>query len=454
MTQDRAGRPASHRFGVFELDLRSGELRRSGIRVPLQEQPCRVLARLLSTPGELVTRDDLRRELWATDTFVDFEHSLTVAIKRLRDALGDSAETPRFIETLPRRGYRFIAPVAQSPTPQPPPVVRPLVMGLSAMAVIVTAGIVGAVFARRPAPGAAVPPQKVFIADFLNRTHDETFDGTLRQALTVALEQSPSLAVVSRERVHDVLRQMQQLDAPLVDAVALEACQRAGATAAVRGTLSSLGRRYAVTLEALDCISHEALATEQAQADRPEDVVDALGKAAARFRARLGESAATVAQFDRPLREATTSSMDALKAYSLAEDTRDRAGELASEPFYERALEHDPEFVMAYARLSAIYANTDRGTEMIRATREAYARRERVTEHERMYIDLRSCAGGLSPDPDCMLHVGQLWQRLYPLDWNGHYAIGYWQWQRGGDFAAAAENAETALRLNPDNVLP
>src|SRR5579864_7716592 len=102
---------ARRRFGVFEVDLRAGELRRSGLKVKLQEQPFQVLALLLENPGEIVTRDDLRNRLWPADTFVDFEHSLNAAIKRLRDALGDSADNPTFVETVARRGYRFLAPV-------------------------------------------------------------------------------------------------------------------------------------------------------------------------------------------------------------------------------------------------------------------------------------------------------------------------------------------------------
>src|SRR5215467_13799192 len=96
------------RFGLFELDLRAGELRKNGIKIKLQEQPFRILVSLLRQPGEVVTREELRRELWPSDTFVDFDHSLNAAVKRLRDALDDSAENPRFIETLPRHGYRFV----------------------------------------------------------------------------------------------------------------------------------------------------------------------------------------------------------------------------------------------------------------------------------------------------------------------------------------------------------
>src|SRR5579864_9459371 len=101
----------THRFGVFELNLRAGELRRNGVKIKLQEQPFQVLALLLERPGEVVTREEVRNRLWPADTFVDFDHSLNAAVRRLRDALGDSAENPTFVETVARRGYRFLAPV-------------------------------------------------------------------------------------------------------------------------------------------------------------------------------------------------------------------------------------------------------------------------------------------------------------------------------------------------------
>jgi len=106
----------TYRFGVFELDLRVGELRRNGLKVKLQEQPLQVLTLLLDKPGEIVSREDLRNRLWPADTFVDFDHSLNAAIRRLRDALGDSAENPRFVETVARRGYRFLSPVSAGPS--------------------------------------------------------------------------------------------------------------------------------------------------------------------------------------------------------------------------------------------------------------------------------------------------------------------------------------------------
>src|SRR5258708_22378367 len=117
--------PQVLQFGVFQVDVRAGELRKNGVKLKLQEQPCRVLCLLLEHPGEVISRDELRNRLWPADTFVDFDHGLNAAIKRLRDALGESADTPVFIETLARRGYRFIAPVTASPSPTAPQFARP-----------------------------------------------------------------------------------------------------------------------------------------------------------------------------------------------------------------------------------------------------------------------------------------------------------------------------------------
>jgi DNA-binding winged helix-turn-helix (wHTH) protein len=192
-------------FGVFEADLRSGELRKAGVRIPLQEQPLRVLTCLLQNPGELVTRDELRRELWPDNTFLDFEHGLNAAMKRLRDALGDSADTPRFIETLPRRGYRFIAPVqvpggAPAPvsTPDPEtvaPVAAPRsVWPVAAILLSVLAAIAAAAWWRGALPGVPtapppdtvtsaagstptdVNPRTVAVATFDNRSVDPALD--------------------------------------------------------------------------------------------------------------------------------------------------------------------------------------------------------------------------------------------------------------------------------------
>jgi DNA-binding winged helix-turn-helix (wHTH) protein/tetratricopeptide (TPR) repeat protein len=450
------------RFAVFEVDLQTGELRKAGVRVALQEQPFRILVRLLEQPGELVTREQLRQELWPDDTFVSFDHGLNAAIKRLRDALGDSAATPRFIETLPRRGYRFIAPLGSGTKPDPPAVMqsrmhwlglarRPLSVVLAAAALATAIG--GATMLRwRPRTPFQVTP--ILVSDFNNRTREDVFDGTLREALTVAFQQSPAFAVVSRERVLEVLREMTApLDVAVVGDLALEACQRSGARVTVGGTISVLGTRYVISLAALNCATKETLATVQTQADGRARVLDALGDAASRLRRRLGESRATIERFDAPLRDATTKSLEALRAFNVGEETRERKGDLEAEPFYLESIQYDPDFALAYARLSSVYANSDRHEQMRRATAEAFARRSRVTPRERFYIDYRYCAAAMSEDPECMLTVPELWKRAYPVDWGPHQAISYWHAVRSGNFAAAVDEALAAVRLEPNHYL-
>src|ERR1700736_2605109 len=174
--------PVVLRFGAFELDLRSGELHKQGLRVKLQEQPFRVLNVLLHHPGEVVTRDELRSQIWPADTFVDFDNSLNTSINKLREALGDSADSPRFIETLPRRGYRFIAPVSSSngtgtgigagPTA---PVRR---WKTAFLVVALLAALVGGGLMWRSRQGPRLTDKDtIILADFANSTGDPVFDG-------------------------------------------------------------------------------------------------------------------------------------------------------------------------------------------------------------------------------------------------------------------------------------
>ena len=161
MSENSPPVPRLVKFGVFELDLRSGELRKSGARLSLQQQPLQLLAVLLERPGELVTRDELRKRLWPDDTFVDFEHGLNAAVKRLRDTLGDSADSPRFVETVPRRGYRFITPASVGGMPVPLARVRRVLLLLTAGLAVGIGGLWIYLSADRPvnstSPLTAVP---------------------------------------------------------------------------------------------------------------------------------------------------------------------------------------------------------------------------------------------------------------------------------------------------------
>jgi DNA-binding winged helix-turn-helix (wHTH) protein/TolB-like protein len=452
------------RFGVFTVDQRTGEVRKAGVRVPLQEQPFRVLTHLLAHAGDIVTREELQRELWPQDTFVDFEHGLNVAIKRLRDALADDADAPRFVETLPRRGYRFIAPVvtgerldepvsgAFAATPPPAARTRRRVLAWAASAALALACIGAAMVLRRPRPALA-DRGTIVVADFVNTTGDAVFDGSLRQGLTVELAQSPSFVVVSRERVREALTRMTRSpDEPVTGQVAREACERVGAKVAVSGSIARLDEQYVIGLEAVDCFSGETVARDQVVASRRDSVLGALSAAASKVRSQLGESIGSLRQFDVPLEQATTSSVDALKAYTIAEDlllrTDNRDEALA---FLKRALELDPDFAMAYALLSSASSGLGRRDDEVTYGREAYARRQRATEAERFYIEGRYC--GIQRDStardDCFMKVHELWKRTYPNDWlpNSNLAAAY---LARGRYAEALQFGLDAVRLNPN----
>ena len=205
----------------------------------------------------------------------------------------------------------------------------------------------------------------IVLADFANSTGNPVFDDTLKQALAVSLRQSPFLKVLSDEQVVSTLRLMTlPANTPLTPQIASEVCQRAGSKAYIAGSVASIGNEYVVGLKAVNCQSGDTLALEQAHADGKEKVLDALGAAAAKLRGELGESLSSVQKFDTPIEQATTSSLEALKTYSLGSKVWNEQGESQAIPFFKRAVELDPNFAMAYARLGLVYGILDERTKI------------------------------------------------------------------------------------------
>jgi DNA-binding winged helix-turn-helix (wHTH) protein/Tfp pilus assembly protein PilF len=375
------------RFGAFEVLLRSGELHKFGIRIKLQDQPFQVLVILLEHHGELVTREELQQKLWPADTFVDFDTSLNSAIKKLRDALADSAEEPRYIETVPRRGYRFIAQVEGTPKPTLAVMEKPLAQvasavpapgfwnsrrslvaaGAAALVVIVALASWRIFFARPVLTGTDV----ILLASFTNKTGDPIFDNSLDKALQIKLTESPFLSVLPEGSVRETLRTMRRdPNEPLTRDVGIEICKRQGLKAVVVPEIAAVGSNYLVTLEAIDARSQKPIARAQMQADSKDQVIAALGKAGSQLRKQLGESLGSLEQHDAPLDLATTSSLEALQAYRTGLAPLRSGKSQEAIPFFQRAIELDPQFCSAYVMLGSAY----HGTGDDQASRKNYAR--------------------------------------------------------------------------------
>ena len=461
-------------FGVFELDLDAGELRKQGVRIKLQEQPLQILQILLEHPGEIVTREALRNRIWSADTFVDFDKGLYNAIKKLREALGDTAATPRFIETIPKRGYRFMAPVgdreapksklALVPTPPPPdePQGEPVVpqphlltwkkkIALSALVLVVVAGS-GLWYQRHlPLRSRLTEKDQILLADFSNSTGEAVFDDTLKQALNVDLQQSTFLNIVPDDVIYRQLRYMgRSLETRLTPEVAREVCLRGNAKAMLTGSISPLGSHYVITLRAVDCASGNLLHIEQLEAESRERILGRLHEAGRRVREKLGESLPSIQKNDTPLEQATTSSLEALQVYSNAGKVYRSQGEAAAVPLFKRALEIDPKFAVAIADLGMMYCNLGETALCSSHEKQAYELRDRATGKERFYIDSNFYTD-VTGELEKASEVLEQWKQEYPRDLAPYINLGSVT-SSLGQLDTALTNDLEGHRLRPDSL--
>jgi serine/threonine protein kinase/predicted Zn-dependent protease len=292
----------------------------------------------------------------------------------------------------------------------------------------------------------------IVIADFTNTTGDPVFDGALRQGLTVQLEQSPFLSLVSEERIQQTLHLMgQPAEARLTPQIARELCQRMESAAVLDGSIASLGNQFVLGLKAVNCRTGDALAQEQVTADGKERVLRALGEAGAKLRGKLGESLGTVQKFDTPVEQATTPSLEALQAYSLARKTmvgkNDPAGAV---PLFQRAIRLDPNFAMAYASLGQSYANLGETSLASENTKKAYELREWVSEREKFYIESHS-NDLVTGDLEKARQVYELWAQTYPRDDVPPNNLGV-IYRKLGQYDKALADFRENLRLSPDGL--
>ncbi len=290
----------------------------------------------------------------------------------------------------------------------------------------------------------------IVLADFSNTTGDPVFDGTLRQGLSVQLEQSPFLSRVSDERVQKTLGLMEQpADARLTPGLAREICERIASAAVLDGSIASLGTQYVLGLRATNCRSGEVLDEEQAQAARKEDVLNSLSQIASRLRTRLGESLATVEKYDTPLAEATTSSLEALKAFSASFKVPNTAPPDTGLSLLKRAVEIDPNFAMAQALLGGFYGFDGESVLAAQSITKAYQLRDHTSDHERFFITA-SYELGVTGNLEKLQQTGELWEQAYPRDSvvrAGFLPVAY---AGLGKYERQVEEGERAIELDPD----
>jgi len=454
----------------FEVDLRAYQLRRAGRVLKLEPTPMELLLFLVEHRGELVTRDQIVERIWGKDVFLDTDNSINGAIRKIRQVLKDDPEQPRFVETVSGKGYRFIAPVGEPETqvgqdrthdfahraiPAQGSTGTPLgkhllAVAATAVAVLAVATLAYVYLHRKPK---LTDKDTIVVADFTNTTGDPVFDGTLRQGLAVQLEQSPFLSLISEERIKHTLSLMgQPVDTRLTSEVAHEICERTGSAAVLDGSITSLGTRYVLGLRARSCPTGDILDQEQAQAARKEDVLNALGQIASRFRSHVGESLVTLQKYDTPLAEATTPSLEALKAYSAAWKLQASSGSAAVIPLFKRAIEIDPQFALAYAALGRMYDDIGESALAAESVSKAYELRGRVSDRERFFI-------GASYDMDVTGNMEkahqtcEVWAQTYPRDPIPHAFLSGIVYPITANYQKAVQEGNKVIALDPSFVV-
>jgi serine/threonine protein kinase/tetratricopeptide (TPR) repeat protein len=321
--------------------------------------------------------------------------------------------------------------------------------GASLIAAVFVLAVGVAVFFYFNRATALTDKDTVLLADFVNTTGEPVFDGTLKQALAVQLGQSPFLNIYPEERVREALRFMgRSPEERLTKDVAREICERQGLKALLVGSIASLGSNYVITLEAVNAHNGESIAREQAEAANKEQVLSALGKAALDLREKLGESLNSIKRHDVPIEQATTSSLEALKAFTMGNEERTKGNVFESLALYKRAVELDPNFAMAHARIAVFYGNQGQIDEAKPFAEKAFELRDRVSERERLYIS-EKYYNYVTGEINKAHEVLQTWSRLYPNDYvpRNNLALSY---QFFGKYEDALREALEAVRLNPN----
>lgn len=488
-----------YRFDEFELSRSRRTLLRNGEPVALLPKTFEVLACLVDNPGRVVAKEEILKAVWP-ESYVE-ENNLTQHISLLRKALADRA---RYIVTIPGRGYQFTAAVMPeglaAPNGTSPAETRsgdgdlllsPDSRNASAPAFAVathadlasipeaaapsahpsllwrriprwaTLSIAIALLAAVSAGGFSawkrwtrVPElRRVMVADFANSTGDATFDHTLKRALEIDLEQSPHIDVMSEREAMSTLALMgRSQDSVLTPEVAREICERNNRQVLLTGTILPIGREYLLTVEASDCASGKKLAGAKAQAAAKEKVLAALDSVADRVRRGLGESSKSMENYQVPIMQATTASLDALRSYSIGQ-SMDAQGKNETEAlqFYQKAIELDPQFAMAYGAMANEYYNLSEPNLASQFYKKAFDLSDRVSAKEKLILEAHYYSEGVQ-DIERGIHIYRQWTETYPSDWvpwvdlaNSYIQI--------GQYAPAIAAGKQALKIQPDRAI-
>ena len=485
-------------FGSFRLDAAQRLLFREEELVPLSRKAIEILAILVERHGQLVEKEELMRLVWP-DSFVE-ESNLAVHISQLRKTLGEANGENR-IETIPRRGYRFLgaverraeageaahsgseAGILKEDEASGPPIVaesgaggagdtaadgggkeaeartsRRWLRTAAGLATVLAIGlgvwaavrIRGRHLVSDRAPGAATGAgvkNSIVLGPIANNTGDAVFDTTLREAMVIELEQSPVLSLIPEERLQQSLKLMgKPPETPITADLARELCERTGGSAVLDGWIARLGVQYVIGVRAVNCRTGDHLADLQTTASGKDLVLKAVGDMTGQLRTKLGEGLSTVQKFDTPIEEATTSSLEALQAYSMGRELMVQKGESpACVPFFQKAIRLDPEFAVAYAALGNAYSNLNETGLAAENIRKAYELRSKVSEHERLYIEshyYQFVTGDLTKAS----RVYETWATTYPNDQapRTNLAVIY---SDLGKFDQSLEQAKEAVRI-------
>src|SRR3984957_9743305 len=470
------------RFGAFELDLSTGELRSieapdPNHKVLLREQVFQVLRMLLEREGKIVTREEIKSGLWPNDTVIDFDQSINATIKALRRALGDSADNPRYIETLARRGYRLmptieyleqaagIAPGEVTAKAHP---IKGRWQWALAAGVLLAVGALSLwryeVYRHRIT---LAPTDTIVLADVDNRTNDPVFDDALNNALRYEMEQTPYINLLGLDKTYATLGRLKLAPtSKITSEIARQICSKTNSRMVISDSIADAGNRYRLEIKALDCGSGATLAEESTEISARNQVVHELGATAARLRRKLGEPAESLARFNQPLEKATSASLEALQ--TGAEGTKlFLAGDPeAALPLYQRGIELDPDLALTYEGIGMANGVLSHYVLMAAAVTRAYQLRDRMTEKNRTkaeYLYYSVLTGELVKAYSVLLRLLEIFPRDVFFHTNlAHTLLKLGQVQRAADledetarleptslyFAWAARNDIIASRFN------